>query len=263
MLVKGHISYPVVDLSVSTMTLRYSKKLALAATAAAAIVGNVSAFAVLPNVALQRAAVPTCSPSICLPAQQERHGEILALRSSSNDESGKVDKMPSMGIEIDSDTVRMDPGGYDVLDIKGEYTDDGWIDESEISSEPGLFGKLFNGFFGSNEPSTEMSREELDAELDVITYLDGTQGSLVGAVRSGSAVPFGGLNPKQVDAYRTATLTRDTTEKPLIPDRYIQYPDEKPLPAGWFEAVDETSGARYYYNAAGETTWERPVPAAK
>ena len=33
------------------------------------------------------------------------------------------------------------------------------------------------------------------------------------------------------------------------------------LPPGWTEQLDESRGARYYFNTeTGETTWERPQP---
>jgi hypothetical protein len=31
------------------------------------------------------------------------------------------------------------------------------------------------------------------------------------------------------------------------------------LPGGWASAVDPATGRTYYYNAEGETSWERPV----
>ena len=34
--------------------------------------------------------------------------------------------------------------------------------------------------------------------------------------------------------------------------------EEGPLPAGWSAAVDDATGQTYYYNEAGQTTWERP-----
>ena len=38
-------------------------------------------------------------------------------------------------------------------------------------------------------------------------------------------------------------------------------PPPRPLPPGWVEGVDSTSGVPYYYNQKSrETTWVRPSP---
>ena len=40
-------------------------------------------------------------------------------------------------------------------------------------------------------------------------------------------------------------------------------PDVSPLPVGWAELFDESSGRVYYYNEeSGTTSWDRPTPSA-
>lgn len=49
---------------------------------------------------------------------------------------------------------------------------------------------------------------------------------------------------------------------PRPPPRFRPPPPSGPLPAGWFEAV-AANGSTYYYNQAGNTSWQRPtIPAA-
>ena len=84
----------------------------------------------------------------------------------------------------------------------GAYVEDGWVDESApASSGPGLFGMLFGGNKKSANASELAKREALERDLDKIEFVDGTTGSLSFASRAGTAVPFGGLNPVQVEKY--------------------------------------------------------------
>jgi hypothetical protein len=53
------------------------------------------------------------------------------------------------------------------------------------------------------------------------------------------------VRPQSVDRHALCVLM----------SRFVIYQ----LPTGWYEATDPTSGATYYYNDAGESTWERPV----
>ena len=84
----------------------------------------------------------------------------------------------------------------------GAYVEDGWVDESApASSGPGLFGMLFGGNKKSANASELAKKEALERDLDKIEFVDGTTGSLSFASRAGTAVPFGGLNPVQVEKY--------------------------------------------------------------
>ena len=47
--------------------------------------------------------------------------------------------------------------------------------------------------------------------------------------------------------------SRAEAEEPVL-----SHESEPALPPGWYEHVDE-HGTPYYYNAEGETTWDRPV----
>eukprot|EP00287_Rhodomonas_sp_CCMP768_P002714 CAMPEP_0196729858 /NCGR_PEP_ID=MMETSP1091-20130531/10091_1 /TAXON_ID=302021 /ORGANISM="Rhodomonas sp., Strain CCMP768" /LENGTH=227 /DNA_ID=CAMNT_0042072781 /DNA_START=37 /DNA_END=720 /DNA_ORIENTATION=- len=223
------------------------KNIALVAAAAAAVVGETSAFSVAPTHALQSVQVRP----LCIAPQRHAHAQILSLRASSTDaEAEKVQKFPSMAIEIETDTMGVDPAGFSYLDVKGEYTEDGWVDEEE-AARPGMFSGLFGGIFGGKEKADDgtMTREELAREMDVIEFLDGSKGSLTDAVRVGTAVPFGGLNPAQIAAYKNQEEEGAEPGSNALP----------PLPAGWFTAQDESSGTEYYYTADGQVTWDRPT----
>ena len=168
-----------------------------------------------------------------------------------------------------------DLNGYANPMAKGAYVEDGWVDESAVSSGPGFFASLFGGNQKSASASKFAERDKLNAELDVIEFVDGTKGSLTDAARGGTAVPFGGLNPAQVAAYDVNGEGADEEKKPWggyapMPESavefFIKYPDQKPraatavatLPDGWYAAEDEVSGQEYYYKEDGTTTWERP-----
>jgi hypothetical protein len=156
---------------------------------------------------------------------------------------------------------------------KGAYVEDGWVDESAASSGPGFFGALFGGGGSKSAGASKLAaRDRLNAELDVIEFVDGSKGSLTDAARGGTAVPFGGLNPAQVEAYDMSGESSDGDSKTPwggyapMPESavefFIKYPEKgkaKPLPAGWYSAMDETSGQEYYYTEDGTTTWERPT----
>lgn len=195
-------------------------------------------------------------PSTCAP-------RLTALRAEvRKDADGRLRKSTA-----DEDT---DLNGFANPMAKGAYVEDGWVDET---AGPGLFENLFGGMFRS-KASDLAKRDALAKQLDQIEFLDGSKGSLLSASRGGTAVPFGGLNPAQVQAY---DLEGKQTEekKPWggyapMPESaiefFIKYPNAKPgadqngqpLPAGWYSAEDETSGQEYYYKDDGTTTWERP-----
>ena len=54
---------------------------------------------------------------MCAPRQG-----LLALRAADEAKDDSADPSLSLNIEIDADTVGVDPGGLSVLDVKGEYT---------------------------------------------------------------------------------------------------------------------------------------------
>ena len=147
-------------------------------------------------------------------------------------------------------------------DVEGEFTDDGRVEEKKDGATGGSNGGgggLFGGLFGGPKKQAGWkSRDQLDRELDVITFVDGTQGSLQESARLGTAVPFGGLNPNQIESYKNSDYKK-LGEKPALPDRYIQFTaKETPLPEGWYATVDAATGKTYYYTAEGDVTWQRP-----
>jgi len=78
--------------------------------------------------------------------------------------------------------------------------------------------------------------------------------------RSRSRTPPKGPSGVQAPTGPRAVGARPTTfVRPTVP--FVRGPP--PLPAGWFQALDE-SGRSYFYSASGETTWKRPSqPVAK
>ena len=178
-------------------------------------------------------------------------------------------------------------GGFfkSFVDVKGEYTDDGWVDEKAADeSQNGFLGGLFGSKTvkrdGSVVNGVYKTRDQLDAEMNVIEFVDGSKGDLATATRAGTAVPFGGLNPNQVEVWKdqekteagTVTKVRSYSRGgppvPKIPDRYINFPDSPdprgpppppPLPAGWYAATDEATGKEYFYTAQGDVQWDRPL----
>lgn len=149
-------------------------------TAAAAVAATpfCAAFTVFPSVALRRADAgsPLCAP-LRADVRQDADGRI---RKSTADEE-------------------TDLNGFANPMAKGAYVEDGWVDESAASSGPGFFGSLFGGGGTKSASASRLAeRDRLNAELDVITFVDGSTGSLTDAARGGTAVPFGGLNPAQV-----------------------------------------------------------------
>lgn len=57
-------------------------------------------------------------------------------------------------------------------------------------------------------------------------------------------------------AFDSASVPRFLLEQLRTAMSQTAAPAEKPLPAGWASAQDPSSGNTYYYNEAGETTWE-------
>jgi hypothetical protein len=207
------------------------------AVAALAAAPYCAAFTVVPSVAVQRAAVgsPLCPP---LRAELRKDADGRVRKSTADEET--------------------DLNGYANPMAKGAYVEDGWVDESAASSGPGLFAGLFGGGGKSAAASKLAARDRLNAELDVIEFVDGSKGSLTDAARGGTAVPFGGLNPAQVEAYDVTGEKTNGEKTPWggyapMPESavefFIKYPEKapgaKPLPAGWYSAEDEASGQVY------------------
>ena len=216
------------------MVRRTIAKVAAAALAAAPCC---AAFAVVHPIAVQRAAVgsPLCPP---LRAELRKDADGRVRKSTADEET--------------------DLNGYANPMAKGAYVEDGWVDESAASSGPGFFASLFGGGGKSAAASKLAARDRLNAELDVIEFVDGSKGSLTDAARGGTAVPFGGLNPAQVEAYDVTGEKTDGEKTPWggyapMPESavefFIKYPEKapgaKPLPAGWYSAEDEASGQVY------------------
>ena len=253
-----------------------SKSVAIAVAAAGALVGHASAFAGLPNGAVVKAGLPISAQSICINRQvgkSERVGDRLVLRSSAESSVAERTTEDRFGIQVDQGTIAIDPSGNQQIEAKGAYLEDGWVDES-ASSGPGLggfFGSLFGGAKTSKSREGQLRNEEVLAGLDVIEYLDGTKGSLKQAVKGGSAVPFGGLNPKQIEAYNKAKELKQVKMAAMPEAVFIQYPKAQrggfagpaELPEGWYSALDEASGSEYYYSDAGETSWDPPSKGRK
>jgi hypothetical protein len=170
------------------------------------------------------------------------------------------------------------------VDVDGEYTDDGWVDETATQRQGSGLGAVLGGLFGGSKTVTRpggKTREQLDAEMNVIEFVDGTKGDLITASRAGTAVPFGGLNPNQVEVYKnlerspsgTTTKVKGKLQPSPKPEgsekieRFIQFkendprgpPPPPPLPVGWYSAMDEASGKEYYYTAEGAVQWDRPA----
>uniref|UniRef100_A0A7S0W6I1 WW domain-containing protein n=1 Tax=Hemiselmis tepida TaxID=464990 RepID=A0A7S0W6I1_9CRYP len=253
-------------------------KIACATAAAGALVGHASAFAVSPNApAFRVGGSPALANALPSSAQRARHGDALSLRASSN-KPGKE----SFAIEIDKDSMTVDPSGNTQVETQGAYLDDGWTDpEATSGGGGGWFAGLFQqkptkSLYG-NAP--KKSAAQLNKDLDVIEYVDGTKGSLDQAMKAGRAVPFGGLNPSQIEVYRKAKEEKTIEMQNMAEGRYIMYPDRNPqkggqkapappvpptmpgadLAEGWYSAYDESTQSEYYYNDEGATTWERPV----
>lgn len=252
-----------------------SSKIALAAIAAGALAGHVSAF-VPPSAAALRGGV------IGGVSRSSNQG-VLGLRAQAGQKPGQKE---SFAISVDNDTMTRDPGGYQQVEVKGEFLEDGWVDESAPAA-----GGFFAGLFGAPKPSPfgkkrapQMSKEKLSKELDKIEFVDGSTGSLDKAVKAGTAVPFGGLNPNQVAIYKKQKEEKAIELMKLPEGRFVMYPEMKgaaqakqaqavqaqgidaqiaALPDGWFTAYDESTQSEYYYNEAGESKWERPTVEAR
>mmetsp|Transcript_22117 Transcript_22117/g.55477 ORF Transcript_22117/g.55477 Transcript_22117/m.55477 type:complete len:270 (+) Transcript_22117:56-865(+) len=264
-------------------------KIACATAVAGALVGHASAFAVPPSAAALRAGAGAVqAPSLA--SQRPAHGDLLSLRASGS--QGNQNTVPDenkFGLQVDSDTITIDPSGYSQVEVKGDYLEDGWSDESASSGGgggwfAGMFAKKPTKSLYGNAP--KKSPMQMAKELDVIEYTDGTKGSLEVASKAGTAVPFGGLNPSQIDTYRKAKEAKEMDLLNMPEKKFIMYPDgkggqtpvkpQKPVPPqapggmpssdlmeGWYSAYDESSQSEYYYNDQGATTWEKPVATAK
>ncbi len=208
--------------------------------------------------------------SICVPThrqlyKRERHGAILGLRSSTESSVAEKAKEDLFGIQIEMSTLAIDPSGNQQIEAKGEFLEDGWVDESASTGSAlgGFFGSLFGGAKTSSSSQEKLRTEEALAGLDVIEYLDGTKGSLKAAVKGGTAVPFGGLNPQQIEAFNKAKELKEVRMAAMPEGFFIQYPKAQKgsveLPEGWYSALDEASGSEYYYSDAGETSWDPPA----
>jgi hypothetical protein len=247
-----------------------SKSVAIAVVAAGALLGNASAFMTMPNGALARIGAPATVQSICVPSnRQSRTHKNFVLRASADTSVAEKTPQESFAIQVDSGTVAIDPSGNQQIEAKGAYLEDGWVDETATTGSGlgGFFGSLFGGAKTSSSRQENARIEQTMAELDVIEYVDGTKGSLKQAVKGGSAVPFGGLNPQQIEAYNKAKELKQVKMAAMPEAFYIQYPKAQKggaaaavaeLPDGWYSALDEASGSEYYYNDEGETTWDPP-----
>jgi hypothetical protein len=224
---------------------------------------------------LARIGAPSNFQSICVPSNRQgaafRNGRSLVVRASSESSVAEVSTQDKFAVKVDKDSIVVDPSGNRQIEVKGDYLEDGWVDEKAAAGSGlgGFFGGLFGGTKTSSSKQETLRAEQTMAELDVIEYLDGTKGSLQQAVRGGSAVPFGGLNPRQIEAYNQAKELKKVKMAALTQNTeafYIQYPKARQvssskaaeLPDGWYSALDEASGSEYYYNDEGETTWEPP-----
>ena len=245
------------------------KNLAISVAVAGALAGHASAFSTLPGCGLVHAGAPANAQSICMPnngqhSRRVRHG--LVLRASSESSVAEKTDQDLFGIKVEKSSVAIDPSGNQQIEVRGEYLEDGWVDQSASSGSGlgGFFGGLFGGAKTSSSRQEQLRNEEVLAGLDVIEYLDGSKGSLKAAVKGGTAVPFGGLNPKQIEAFNAAKAAKEIKMASMPEGFFIQYPKAQKgaaaeLPDGWYSALDESSGASYYYNDAGETSWDPPA----
>ena len=166
---------------------------------AAALAGHASAFTASPTV-MQRSGR---APAVCTQAPRT----LVALRNQID--QADVAKLTDAGMS-EADAVMVlgqgktvkealdlleiafmrreamgSAGGFfkSWVDVEGEYTDDGWVEEKKpapatggkFSDPPPKSGGLFGGLFGGANKASIKAQEELDKQLNVITYEDGTQ----------------------------------------------------------------------------------------
>jgi hypothetical protein len=125
-------------------------------------------------------------------------------------------------------------------------------------SKLGSFRMPFGGGGGSGSAGHGVEMRNAPVPLSHQASMGNFAGANPASMGQGSAVPhFVGSNPmsKPKPLNRQGTFTK--ARPPPPPSTAIE--EFAPMPPGWFENTDPSSGKTYYYTETGDVTWIRPT----
>ena len=122
----------------------------------------------------------------------------------------------------------------------------------------GSFHMPFGGGAGSGSAGHGVEMRNVPVPLSHQASMGNFAGANPASMGQGASVPhFAGSNPmgKPKPLNRQGTVTK--ARPPPPPSTAIE--EFAPMPPGWFEGTDPSSGKTYYYTEAGDVTWIRPT----